>query len=257
VSAFDDAEVGAVTGHGRAINADKGILTKMQDTWYDGQFSIMKGFENCFGSITCCSGCLSAYRREAILPCLDAWANDKFLGSEFRFGDDRHLTSYILGGSKHYINKALKAWKTKYCDSAIVFTDTPPNLKKFFRQQIRWKKSWLRVFCFNAPFYYKGRHPLAAVYFYLQVGLSLLTPIVAFRALVILPLQQQYLGMIAYIAGIFFIGLLYAFDFKVRNPGTGNLWLYRILLTIMNMFVTGYLLYYSLLTVKKISWSTR
>jgi len=46
---------------------------------------------------------LSAFRKEPPMPCLDAWANDKFLGSEFTFGDDRYLTSYVLGGNKHYI----------------------------------------------------------------------------------------------------------------------------------------------------------
>jgi len=118
----------------------------MQDTWYDDQFSIMKGMESAFGTVTCCPGILSAYGKEAIMPCLEAWTKDKFLGSEFTFGDDRHLTSYVLGGNKHYLGNHYKVWKTVYCESAIVYTVMPPKFKKFIRQQIRWKKSWFRVF---------------------------------------------------------------------------------------------------------------
>ncbi|MGH9988399.1 MAG: glycosyltransferase family 2 protein, partial [Nitrososphaeraceae archaeon] len=93
VSTFNDRDVGAVTSYCRAMNAEKNFLTKMQDAWYHGSFSIFKGMESSFGSVTCCSGVLSAYRREAIMPCLDAWSNDEFLGGEFRPGDDRQLTS--------------------------------------------------------------------------------------------------------------------------------------------------------------------
>ncbi|MGH7489452.1 MAG: glycosyltransferase family 2 protein, partial [bacterium] len=30
--------IGAVSGHARALNADRNILTRVQDVWYDGQF---------------------------------------------------------------------------------------------------------------------------------------------------------------------------------------------------------------------------
>ena len=46
-----------------------------------------------FNAVTCCSGCFSAYRREAILPHLEAWEHQRFLGQESTFGDDRSLSS--------------------------------------------------------------------------------------------------------------------------------------------------------------------
>jgi len=48
------------------------------------------------------------------MPCLEAWTKDKFLGSEFTFGDDRHLTSYVLGGNKHYLGNHYRVW-TDFC----------------------------------------------------------------------------------------------------------------------------------------------
>ena len=238
VAAFKNPNVGAVCGLGRSYNPNN-FLTKMQDTWYDGQFAVMKAMESVFGTVTCCPGILSAYRKEAILPCLDAWANDKFLGSEFTFGDDRHLTAYVIGGNKHYLGKENKVWKAVFSDRAIVYTEMPTNITKFIRQQIRWKKSWFRVFFFTVPFYFKDRNLFAASIFYLQMIWSFLSPVIAIRSLVYLPLQGQYIDALVYLSGLAFIGLLFAADFKMRNPSCGKEWMYRPLWSLMGFFLSS------------------
>ncbi|HXG06955.1 MAG TPA: glycosyltransferase [Nitrososphaera sp.] len=256
VKVFEDPDVGAVSGHGRAINGDLNILTKMQDTWYDGQFSIMKAAESVFGTVTCCPGILAAYRKEALLPALDKWANDVFLGTEFILGDDRHLTSYVIGGSKHYIDKKQKVWKAVYCESAVVYTEVPSKFKKFVLQQIRWKKSWFRVFFFTAPYYLRDRNGFAATLYYLQMIWSFLSPVIAIRSLIYLPLLGDYWSAIVYIAGLLFIGLLFAAEFKLRNPHTGGKWAYRLTWSIMGFFLSS-LEYYAFLTIRNKSWLTR
>ncbi|MCI4433209.1 MAG: glycosyltransferase [Nitrosopumilus sp.] len=256
VKVFEDPDIGAVSGHGRALNKDDNALTKMQDTWYDGQFSIMKAIESVFGTVTCCPGILAAYRREAIMPALDKWANDQFLGSEFTLGDDRHLTSYVIGGNQHYLGKQHRVWKVKYCESAIVYTIVPTKFKTLVLQQIRWKKSWFRVFFFTAPYYYKNRNPFAASLYYLSMLWSFFSPVVAFRSLVYLPLQGSYLPGLVYLVGLIFIGLLFAAEFKLRNPDTGNQWVYRLYWQILGFFFSS-LEFYSFLTIRNKSWLTR
>jgi hypothetical protein len=54
-----DAEIGAVSGHCRALNGDRNLLTKIQDSWYEGQYSVRKAFESVFGAVTCVSGPLA------------------------------------------------------------------------------------------------------------------------------------------------------------------------------------------------------
>jgi len=257
VTCFNDPDVGAVTGTSIPLNRNENVLTKMQDTWYDGSFAIMKAMEGSFGSVTCCSGVLSAYRREAVMPCLDAWADDHFLGAEFRAGDDRQLTSYVIGGNRQYIDSRSKVWKTKYCQSAIAYSEVPSTFNKFIKQQIRWKKSWIRTFIFTAPFYYKNRSPIAAAIYYLQMLLSYLGPIVAIRNLILMPLEGHFLAPIVYIGGLMFISLLFALEFRFRYPDSGNRWLYRILVTLMGVNVLGLLLYYAALTIRRNSWGTR
>src|SRR3989344_4097111 len=89
--------VGAVSGHGRALNSDENLLTKVQDSWYETQYSVKKAFESVYGSVSCVSGPLAVFRRSAIYNYIPAWVNDSFLGSEFRFATDRQLTGYVLG----------------------------------------------------------------------------------------------------------------------------------------------------------------
>ena len=257
VESFDaEDKIGAVCGLGRSLNPNHSFLTRMQDVWYDGQFSVAKGCESAFSNVTCLPGILSMYRREALLPCIDRWADDKFLGVEFTFGDDRHLTSYVLGGNQHYIDKSLPIWKTLYSDRALVFTENPTKFKKFVNQQVRWKKSWFRVFFFTLPFFYKNRSPYVAAVYYLQMIWSFVSPVVALRALVILPLSGHYLDAIVYLAGLTFIGLLFGIEFKMRNPDTGHQWMYRLAWSWMGLFLSS-LEYWSMITIRNKSWLTR
>ena len=60
-----------------------------------------KAAESTMGSVTCVSGPLAVFRRDAVWNYLPAWAHDRFLGGEFRFATDRQLpgTCSASGGS--------------------------------------------------------------------------------------------------------------------------------------------------------------
>ena len=253
----DDPDYGAIVGYCRALNSDHNYLTKMQDTWYHSAFTIGKGMEHSLGTVSCCSGILSAYRIEAILPCIDRWANDRFLGVDFIAGDDRQLTAYVIGGNKYTIDKNLKQWKSGYCESAISISETPTTLKKFVRQQIRWEQSWTRVFIFTARWYYKGRHPLAAIDYYIRMMLSYLAPIIAVMNLVVAPLTGHWESAAIYVAGLTCLSLLFAMDFRLYNPTTGNKWVWRIAFTFLSVGTLYFLLYYSVWSLRKNDWLTR
>jgi hyaluronan synthase len=68
-------QIGALTGHAKILNAEQNFLTKCQDAWYDYEFNIYKACESYFGSVTCCCGCLAAYRRETIEKFVSLWIN--------------------------------------------------------------------------------------------------------------------------------------------------------------------------------------
>jgi len=59
------------------------------------------------------------------------WVNQTFLGQVCTFGDDRHLTTCMLG-----LNKTIR-----YQHNAVCYTETPNNWARWFSQQTRWAKS--------------------------------------------------------------------------------------------------------------------
>ncbi len=262
-----DPRIGAASGDARALNADRNLLTKIQDTWYDGQFSIWKGTESVFGSVSCVSGPLAGFRREAIWNYLPAWAEDSFLGTEFRFATDRQLTGYVLG--QEWIGEKLKReqstspfvtetdyparrWRVEYVKSAMVWTNVPSTMRTLVRQQARWKKSFIRNLCFSAGFYWR-RGLFPAALYYSHSLFVIVTPLMAFRHLIWLPAQGRWFLSGLYVAGVAAKGCIWAVAYRVQNPGCSR-WVYRPLMSLMAAFLFSTLLLWSLLTVRRQVW---
>jgi len=252
-----DSTIGAVTAHGRVRDVTTGnTLQKMQDTWFDGQFRIIKGAESSFSTLSCCSGAFSAFRRAAVQPFIHPWVHDKFLGKDFKFATDRRLTAYVLGARIPSKNpndsKMSKYWKLKYSPSVRVFIGVPTNMPTLIRQQIRWRKSFIRSIFATGGVFWRRPFPIA-VLFYMQLGLKMIRPYIVLKSLLFLPLAGDFTTSIFYFASLMFTSLMYAVDFRLRNPGSTQ-WLYRPLITMLGVFVFSWLLLYALVTIRKTAW---
>lgn len=58
------------------------------------------------------------------------------------------------------------------------------------------------------------------------------------------------------VSGLTFVSLLFAADFRMRNPDSGNMWANRLLWSWMGFFLSS-LEYCSLLTIRDKFWLTR
>jgi len=242
VQGFADPEVGAVCGHARVENARENFLTKMQEVRYYVAFRMVKAAESLFSTVTCCSGCLAAYRRATLTEFIDVWLAQSFLGRPATFGDDRSLTNFML-----------RRWRVIYDSTAVCSTIVPSTMRQFFRQQLRWKKSWIRESLIASLFMWK-RHPIAAFYFYLGVVFPLVSPAVVFVALV-LPLLGFGEFSYLYIYGTSLMALLYGVVYLVRHKT--NLWFYGLAFSIFYMTVLVWQTYYAFATVRRNHWGTR
>lgn len=261
-----DADVGAVSGHCRALNSGDTLLTKIQDSWYEGQFSVRKAFESVFGAVTCVSGPLAFFRMAAIYNYMPAWGADTFLGQEFRFATDRTLTAYVLGGS--YLGPRIlprhaqspfatpgypvRDWKILYSKSIRAWTNVPSNFRSVLKQQVRWKKSFIRNIFVTGRFYWR-RPLLPALFYYIHVIFVLLGPFIAARHLLYLPLRGNPMSLVLYLAGISVIGFAFGLAFRHESPGS-RLWMYRPLMSLMSTLVFSWLIFYSAATIKKMTW---
>jgi hyaluronan synthase len=245
IEPFAKPDVGAVCAHADPTNASQNVLTKMQAAYYFLSFRILKAAESSFMTVFCCSGCSSAYRRSVVMPVLDEWVEERFLGKPVTWGDDRALT-----------NRVLKAgYKTIYTDRAQAYTICPDNLRQLIKQQVRWKKGWFVNSIYALPFVIR-RYPFVAfTYFIPLIALTLCTPFIAARALVYEPIVNGTVPLY-YLAGVFGMAALVTLYYRyVRR--SNPYWGYVFAWSTLNMIVLSFVLFYALCTVQNRRWSTR
>jgi len=242
VQPFLDPSIGAVSGHILAVEEEDNFISKMEAARYYVSHRIMKAAESVFGAVTCCPGAFSAYRRTAVMRVLDVWLGQRFMGTEATFGDDRSLTNYIL-----------RTHQVIYHAGARCVTYVPDAWRKFFRQQLRWKKSWSRETTVAARLMYK-KHPIAAISYYISILLTILSPIMALRALVYLPIVAA-VNPLPYVIGLFlmytFLCLFYCYHTQSKN------WYYGLAFAGLYLGFLCFQNYYAMLTVRQNHWGTR
>lgn len=261
-------DLGAVSGHCRALNAPASLLTRVQDIWYDGQFRIAKAAEAAFGSVTCVSGPLAAFRRDAVVDYLPAWAEDRFAGAPFRFATDRQLTGYVLGQAwrgaalkrRHADSPLVSAgdhperrWLVGYSRAAQVWTNVPARWRPFLHQQVRWKKSFVRNLFFTGGFMWR-RGLAPALLYYGHALWVLAAPALVFWHLVWAPLHWAAWLTLLYLCGVLLKGALWGLAYRLDNPGDRR-WRYRPLMSLLSCCVLAWLLPYAVLTLRRGIWT--
>lgn len=272
-----DSKIGAVVGNVRVLNGTKRLMPKIQDIWYDISFNLNKGVESIFGTVICCSGCMAAYRRKAILQFIPYWST-----SPLKTGDDRQLTSLVIAkpGAKidllsSFAQKRLQhassyddaedriltgqsliEWKTKYVASAVAFTEVPSTLRQFLKQQTRWKKGYLRGQFFCSTFFWR-KHPIMAFMYYLEFMATVTAPLVIFTVLIYEPLiTKQYWFTIFFVVSQVLMGFIEGIDSKFRNPKMKN-WKYKPLMNLFAIFILPWVIFPTLINFRKNNWGTR
>ncbi|GAB3985984.1 glycosyltransferase family 2 protein [Actinoallomurus acanthiterrae] len=241
VQGFADPKVGAISGLTYARNADTNTLTRMQAARYYVSFQLLKSAESVLGAVTCCSGCFAAYRRAAVEPLLDAWEHQRFLGTECTYGDDRALTNRVIK----------TGWVTRYDSRAEAWTDVPDAYRKFFRQQLRWKKSWSREGPLLLAHIWRSRtRALPSVL--VQTCAGLLSPIVIFLTVARAVVEGH--SPLIYFLGLYLVSMAYAFVYRMlRKDG---LWLYAFLGTFFYITFSPQLLW-AIARIRDGKWGTR
>lgn len=243
VKYFSNSEVGAVAGQAFVANENVNLLTKMQSVRYYVAFKAYKSAEALFGSVTCCSGCCAAYRRDYVMQVLNEWQNQTFMGVRCTYGDDRSLTNFFLQ----------RGWKAVFAPDARSRTYVPDNMKQYLRQQLRWKKSWLRETTRATTFMWR-RHPVMALSFYLGWFLPLMAPIIAVRALIWYPYTTGHFPL-GYLLGLSLIAIVWGLYYYIDTKDRG--WIMGAFSTTFYTLLLLWQLPYAMLTIRDSRWGTR
>lgn len=143
-------------------------------------------------------------------------------------------------------------WNVKYSYSIKVHVRVPNTLDSLIKQQIRWKKSFIRSLLTTGGSYWK-RPAYIALLYYIQTAMKFVRPYIVFHALFMLPFIGDVNSTLLWLAGILFTAMIYGVDYRLRNPGS-TLWLYRPAFTLLTTFVYTWLLPVAMLTIRSRSW---
>lgn len=242
VQPFQDPQMGGVTGRTEVENKFTNMITKLQAVRYYIAFRIMKAAESYFDCVTCLSGPLSCYRKDLVLKHKDAWLNQKFLGHPATFGDDRSMTNFIM-----------KTHRTTYQDTAICSTIVPSDINVFLKQQMRWKRSWLRESLRAGAFIWQ-KEPFMALFFYIGVIVPVAAPIVVGYNLIYVPLVYGIFPG-TFLMGLLLMALLMSFAHLLFKKS--KLWIFGFVFCIFYEAVLLWQMPVAWVTFWKSTWGTR
>ncbi|QJA08186.1 glycosyltransferase [Romboutsia sp. CE17] len=242
VQPFRDPKVGGVTGRTDVENAWTNYITKMQAVRYYVAFRMIKAAESIFDCVTCLSGPISCYRKDLVDKYKYDWLSQTFLGQPATFGDDRSMTNFIL---KHH--------RTVYQDSAICTTIVPSDFKVFLKQQMRWKRSWLRESIRAGGFMWK-KEPFHAISFYAGIIVPVLAPLIVIYNMMYVPIVYKTFPIV-FISGILLMSFLMSFVYLLFRKS--KIWIYGLWFCLFYECILIWQMPIACLTFWKSTWGTR
>ena len=128
-----DGQIGAVAGNVKVYNRHRSLIGKMQGVRFVN-LDYLRASQSRYRTVICTPGSLSAYRRAALLPHLEAWRHQTFLGAPCPHSEDRALTNFILRGGYY----------TYYQRTALVYTLVPETYRGVCHMYLRWERGNVR-----------------------------------------------------------------------------------------------------------------
>ena len=203
VARFTGPEVAAVGGRVHVSNPNANWLSKLQTIkYYYGQ-EHLKNLERALRSVMCLSGCLTAYRRHVLLELEPILENRNIAGIPIKYGEDRFLTRQIIK----------RGYRTVMTMDAMCFTKAPTDLRGYFNQQLRWKRSNIVDFACGLGHAWQ-LHPLVSVHYLSMLLLLLVYPFVIAAHV----LAGQFFGLVQFHVGLIALfGMIYYLSPSTRR----------------------------------------
>ncbi|MFJ3380601.1 glycosyltransferase family 2 protein [Curtobacterium sp. NPDC090217] len=127
---FADESVGGVTTRQRILEPERSWITRWADWLENSRALYSMPAQSVLGQIGCLPGRTIAFRRNILMRVMDRFMHEKFMGVFLEVSDDRTLTNLTLK----------EGYRTVYQYTSLVYTDAPLQVKKLFKQQLRWAR---------------------------------------------------------------------------------------------------------------------
>lgn len=131
---FADPKVGGVGTRQKVYQRDT-VWQRIADMFLDVRYEDEAPALTKMGqALSCLSGRTAAYRRELLVPLLDEFMGETFMGKPCMSGEDKRLTTLVLKNG----------WNTYHQGDALVWSTFPPDFATFLKQRIRWTRNSYR-----------------------------------------------------------------------------------------------------------------
>ena len=244
---IQDPKVGAVAGNVKVYNRTANFLTRMLWVRFILSFDFLRASQSMYGFVFCTPGALSAYRREAIFPILEAWRHQTFLGARCTIGEDRAFTNLVLR----------QGYWTVYQRSAVVYTTVPGTYQGLYRMLLRWDRSNFRESLIQLCYMftkYRPRHRLLPILdFFLRELEFPMTCI--FLPLLLISLAGCPLALVKFVSGLGLVSFILT-SYYIRQERDMD-FVYGILYSYYAFLLLRWIKPYAFLTLRNGRWLTR
>lgn len=163
VRPFADAKVGGVTTRQRILEPERSWITRWADWLENSRALYSMPAQSVLGQVGCLPGRTIAFRRSIMTRVMDRFMNERFMGVFLEVSDDRTLTNLALQ----------EGHRTVYQHTSLVYTDAPLEVKKLYKQQLRWARGSQYNTLRMLP-WMLGHAPVLAVFFLMDIILPFL-----------------------------------------------------------------------------------
>ncbi len=243
VRRFTSERIAAVGGRTYVANRDRSWLTRMVEVKFHFAQEWLKDLEAACRTVLCLSGCLTAYRRTVLEELRPVLERRTLAGVPIRYGEDRFLTRQIIKAG----------YQTVFTTAAFCFTAAPSDLRGYFSQQLRWRRSNLIDFLGGLSHAWR-MHPLVGVHYISQRALLVAYPAVLVSA----ALNDEIWEVMALHAGfVVLLGVVYRFETRALPPERRVSALAFVPMAVLMPVSYVVLTPLALLTLDSGSWETR
>ncbi len=241
-----DPKVGGVAGRVAVLNKDTPI-SRMLEVQFALAFDYGRAAQSVYRAVACCPGALSAFRKDIILPFMDEWENQRFLGRPVNHGEDQALTNIVLR----------QGYDTVYQRTAIVHTLVPTNYQQLSRMFLRWDRSYIvEGFSFARFMFTRYRNDnrvLPIVTFFVSNLRFVLVAVALMELPRMFDTNMNTVGRSLVALGL---GAVFSAAYYLRFERSFR-WVYGILYAAYSLVALQWILPWALVTVRDERWGTR
>ncbi|GAA2522339.1 glycosyltransferase [Pilimelia columellifera] len=237
-------ELGAVTAHLRARNAEVNPLTRAQDAWLEARCRINIGAEAAIGAVVELPAGLAVCRREAVWPCLPAWRPGRSLAALLVGQPWLGPTPRSPDEPRDGTSAAGRAWQVGYVSSARAYVPVPTTVGGLLTRSLDGFGNTVRSAAFTGRFAWR-QGPLPALLHYGRSTTAVTAPVAAGWYLVATPALGWWVGTVLFLGSALVSGIAYGLATGTERPFAAA-WAYqpagRVLGTMMHAALPAYAL---------------